>query len=247
MLALEEMDDRLCRDALMILTDNARPDGKGAFCLFHMDQAKGVSTGIGWLGRRTPFPAHRRSEFESVLPALEANCHWWLTHRLNSFGLITCFDPFETGWDDTPRLDRGPIVATDMSAYVLMQMRTVSRFAEALGDAEKARHWKDRADGFADTLVRVCWNATSGRFHDVLLEDGSHLDILSPAPFLPFLGDVPIPLDDQRRAVNKHLLDASRMYSDIPFRVSYDDPAYDPQTMAWTYVAADQLVTAGIA
>ena len=234
MLALEEMDDRLCRDALMILTDNVRPDGKIAhFVCSTWIRPKGSQPAlVGWAAERY-FQRTGDQEFvESVLPALEANCHWWLTHRLNSFGLITCFDPFETGWDDTPRLDRGPIVATDMSAYVLMQMRTVSRFAEALGDAEKARHWKDRADGFADTLVRVCWNATSGRFHDVLLEDGSHLDILSPAPFLPFLGDVPIPLDDQRRAVNKHLLDASRMYSDIPFPcVSYDDPAYDPQTM----------------
>ena len=234
MLALEEMSDEICRDALMLLVDNMRADGLAPhfICSTWIRPVASQPALIGWAAERFINRTGNTELAEYILPHLEANCDWWLTHRLNRFGLITCYDPFETGWDDTPRLDHGPIVATDMSAYVLMQMRTVSRLATLNGKQEKAKRWSEKADSFAQKLVDVCWSEETGRLHDVLLEDGSKMDILSPAPFLPFLGSLPLSEKKQKAAVEKYLFDENRLFGEIPFPcVAYDDPSYDQKQM----------------
>ena len=234
MLALEEMDDRLCRDALCILTDTIRSDGMIAHfvCSTWIRPRASQPPLVGWAAERYIARTGDVALAAELLPKLTANCEWWLTQRLNRFGLISCLDPFETGWDDTPRLDNGPIVATDMSAYVLMQMRSCVRLAKLLDQQGLAAHWQKRADDFAQELVDVCWDNDKKLFHDVLLETGQKTPQVSPALFLPLLGDVPLPEKDIIASIRTHLFDPNTLFGPIPFpSIAHDDPEYSPTTM----------------
>lgn len=234
MLALEEMDDKLCRDALLILAETTRSDGKVPHfvCSTWVRPLASQPALLGWATERY---VERTGDLElakELLPKLRANCDWWLTQRLNSFGLVTCFDPFETGWDDTPRLDDGDIIAVDMNAFVLWQMRSIARLLEATGQPTEAAQWRRRADDFAAVLVSVCWDPGRKQFQDVFLENGQKTRRNSPALFLPFLDEVPLPDADVKASISEHLLNPLTFDGHIPFPcISYDDPAYTASTM----------------
>ena len=174
----------------------------------------------------------REAEGRDLLPKLEANTNWWLMQRMTSLGLISCFDPFETGWDDTPRLDHGPIIACDMNAYLLMQMRSTARIAELCGQIHRADAINLQADGFARTMLEVLYDECKNRFHDVLIATGEKLAIVSPAIYLPLLGDIGLPHEKAVAMIRDGLLDPAQLYGAIPFPcVAYNDPSYDPQQM----------------
>ena len=234
MLALEEMQPELARDALLLLSDRMRPDGlmPHFICSTWIRPDASQPPLYGWAAERLVARTGDAALAERALPAMRRNTAWWLAHRMTSTGLIACFDPFETGWDDTPRLDHGPIIACDMNAYLLMQMRSAARLAARLGKTAEAADLMAEADAFAARLIEVLYDPATNRFHDVLIADGSRLPILSPACFLPLLGDVPLTPERQRAMVTQGLLDPARLYGDIPFPcVAYDDPAYDPRVM----------------
>lgn len=233
-LALEYMAPELAEDALLILSDTMRKDGLMAHfvCSTWIRPIASQPPLYGWAAERLINKTGDLSLAEEALEAMTRNTEWWLTQRMTKYGLISCFDPFETGWDDTPRLDDGPIVATDMNAYLLMQMRSATRIANLLGKEEQGIALKRQADDFASLMVEVLYNEDSGRFHDLRIETGEKLDILTPAVFLPLLGDIPIPIDKQTLMIKNYLFDESRMFGKIPFPcVAYDDPDYDRKTM----------------
>jgi hypothetical protein len=233
MLGLEDMDPRLARDALLLISDTMRADGLMAhfICSTWIRPDASQPPLFGWAAERLVTRTGDMNLATDVLSAMRRNTDWWLSQRMTSRGLIACFDPFETGWDDTPRLDHGPIIACDMNAYLLMQMRSSARIAARLGLATDASAITAQADAFAQRMVELLYDTDTNRFHDMLIKDGRHLPILSPAVFLPLLGDMPLPPKRQIDMLGG-LFDPARLYGRIPFPcVSYDDPAYDPQLM----------------
>ncbi|NQY41529.1 MAG: hypothetical protein HRT80_15715 [Henriciella sp.] len=234
MLALEHMQPKLAEDALLILSDTIRPDGLMAHfvCATWVRPDASQPPLFGWAAERLVKQTGNVDLAKEVLSAIKLNTQWWLSQRMTSTGLIACFDPYETGWDDTPRLDDGPIVATDMNSYLLMQMRSAARLATFAGMSDEARHLNAQADEFAALMVEVLFDEESGRFHDLRIETGKKTDMLSPAIFLPLLGDVPLELETQKKMVTKYLFDKQRLFGHIPFpSVAYDDPAYDQKQM----------------
>jgi glycogen debranching enzyme len=234
MLALENMHPRLARDALLLLSDCMRPDGlmPHFICSTWIRPIASQPPLFGWAAERLVTRTKDLELAANVLPLMHKNTEWWLTQRMTTSGLIACFDPFETGWDDTPRLDDGPIIACDMNAYLLMQMRSAARIAALLGDAPQASALQERADAFAARMLAVLHDPVTNRFHDVLLSNGRKLPILSPACFLPLLGNMPLPKAQQLDMITRDLLDPARLNGEIPFPcVAYDDPAYNPAQM----------------
>ena len=233
-LGLELMHPRLARDALLLLSDCMRADGlmPHFICSTWIRPNASQPPLFGWALERLVERTKDLSLAEAALPKILQNTEWWLTQRMTPSGLIACFDPFETGWDDTPRLDEGPIIACDMNAYLLMQMRSATRLAEKLGNDPLAQELKARADSFAAQLVAVLYDPKTNRFHDVLLQTSQPLPILTPACFLPLLGDLPLPQKTQRAMLTRDLLDPARLCGLVPFpSVAYDDPSYHPSQM----------------
>ncbi len=125
---------------------------------------------------------------------------------MTRFGLIAAANGMELGWDDTRRFDQGPIVACDLNSYLLLQMRVCAEFAEMIGDAEAAQKHSAEAEDYASRIVEVLYDESSGLFWDLQVEHGVPVRIMTPACFLPLLGDVPLTEPQTRRAVRDYLL-----------------------------------------
>ena len=230
-LALEYMEPQLAEDALLLLTENLCPDGKMPHFLCSTWVRPNVSQPplVGWAALRLVQSRKNMGFARSVLEPLKKNTRWWLTHRMTCHGLIGCADPMETGWDDTPRLDKGPVLACDMNSYLLIQMRACAELAKLMGDIATAEEYKAKAEAYAKKMVSLLYDPDANLFKDVLVNTGEKLDIKTPACFLPLLAGVPVEDSTACEMIQKYLLNPDCFYGAVPFpSVSYDDPEYRP-------------------
>lgn len=230
-LALDRMSPRLAEDALYCLTETLRSDGKfGSFlCSTWMRAGESQPPLVGWAGLRLVRERNDDHLAARLLGPLARNTEWWLSQRMSRFGLVFCTHAVETGWDDTPRFDKGLIVPTDMNAYLLMQMRAIVEMAGRVGETALADEYAQKADAFAQRIVACMFDPATERFHDLLLATGERIPTRTPAMFLPFLAGALPDEDRVRRILATQLLDPSAFYGEYPFPcVAYDDPDFDP-------------------
>ncbi|WP_187274003.1 MGH1-like glycoside hydrolase domain-containing protein [Paenibacillus sp. N3.4] len=233
-LALEYMEEKLAEDSLLLLTENLRVDGKMPHFLCSTWDRPHTSQPplVGWAAMRLLKRRPDKLLAGKLLHPLIANTKWWLTQRITEYGLISCATGFETGWDDTPRLDKGPVLALDMNTYLLIQMRACAEIAEMLEEQQLSRYWTDASRQYADTMVRWMYDEQDNLFRDVLLHNGEKLSLITPACFLPLLEDMPIGMDNSRKMVEQFLLNPDIMFGEIPFpSVAYQEDSY--QSGAW--------------
>jgi hypothetical protein len=230
-LATEYMAPHMAPDALLALTENLRADGMMAHFLTSTWRRPFTSQPplVGWAAARLVAVRKDKGLAATLLPALARNVEWWMTQRGSPDGLIICRDPMETGWDDTPRLDHGPIIALDMTSYVLNQIRACEKLARYIGKRTEALRWKVAADKMAKALVRRCYDKKENLFFDVSLETGTHLKLKTPAAFLPLWAGVPLPETTKKKMIRDWLLNPAYFYGKIPFpSVAYDEAVYQP-------------------
>ena len=230
-LGLSGMAPQLATDALEVITDNVRPDGK----LPHFVAATWVRPGasqpplVGWALERLVDERRDMDLARRVLPALVANHRWWQANRGTRFGLLRCDDPFESGWDDTPRLDGGPILALDMNAYLLRSLRATARLAKRLGQGALAADQADRAARLDAALLRHLYDPERNLFLDADAETGVRRPLLTPAAFLPLWAETSLPRQRARAMVRATLLDPERLFGPVPFpSVAYDESTFRP-------------------
>jgi glycogen debranching enzyme len=230
-LGLQAMTPALAADALEVLADNLRPDGK----LPHFVAATWVRPGasqpplLGWAAERLVAQRDDLALARRLLPALDANNRWWWANRMTRYGLIFCGDPFESGWDDTPRLDDGPILALDMNAYLLRQLRVTARLATRLGDRDAAAANTLRAERLDAALLRHLYDPDRNLFLDADAETAERHPLLTPAAFLPLWAGVSLDGERARAMVRDTLLDPDRLFGAVPFpSVAYDEGSYQP-------------------
>jgi hypothetical protein len=230
-LALERFAPPVARDALEVLLDAQRADGKVPQFVASTWVRPGASQPplLGWAGERMvehgdDLPLARR-----LVAALDANHRWWRAQRGTRFGLIACDDPFETGWDDSPRLDDGPILALDQNAYLLRQLRATARLAARVGDDAVAARSSAHAEALARAIVAHLYDPDRNLFLDADAASGARRPLLTPAAFLPLWAGVPLPRDRVDAMVRGALLDPRRLFGAVPFpSVAYDEDAYRP-------------------
>ena len=229
-LALELFHPRLAEDSLLLLTENLRVDGMMAhfLCATWVRPHDSQPALVGWaaerLYQRDPTIAGR------LLPALARNNRWWLRQRMTKWGIIANEHPMETGWDDTPRFDDGPILPLDMNCYLIKQLQVTYDFAIACGEDALAAEAAEQRQGLIDGLMNICYNEQENRFHDVLAADGKQLSIQTPAIFLPIWAGV-LAADDPRAQamIDQRLLNPETFFGAMPFpSVAYNEPTYTP-------------------
>jgi hypothetical protein len=231
-LAMEHMEPRLAVDSLLLLTENLRHDGK----MYHFMAStwprpqSSQPPLVGWAGLRLVKQRSDLALARQLLPALMKNNHWWLTQRMTRWGIITCPEPLETGWDDTPRLDKGPVLALDMNSHLLLQMRACAEMARMVGDAGCESEAQAMADRHAARTMELLYDEKDNLFKDVLVATGEKLPIKTPACFLPLLAGVPIDEAKARRMIEDYLLSPKHFFGQVPFPcVAYDEPSYQPE------------------
>jgi len=229
-LAYELLNPSLARDAILQLTCNIRPDGKiPQFICSTWSRPHEVQPPlIGWAAQRLEKIPGQEDIGLAILPVLEKNCHWWLTHRMTKYGLIETANGLETGWDNSPRFDHGPILALDMNSYLIRQLRYVSELCRRLGRKNDADFWRQKAETLATRLVELCYNPDKKLFFDFHVKTGKQLNVLTPAAFLPLWAGVPLNRSITHVMIEDILLSPKHFFGEIPFpSVAYDDPTYE--------------------
>lgn len=232
-LAYEQMNPAIAKDSILQLAENIRPDGKipQFVCSTWVRPMDSQPALTGWMAMRYFEEADRedREFMETVFRALEKNNAWWLSQRMTRFGLLSCGDGLETGQDDSPRFDRGAILALDMNSYLVNQMRCTARLGRRLGEEEKAKNWDTRADELAALMVRYLYDPEQNLFFDADADTGERQSLVTPVAFLPLWCGVPLEEERCRRMITDWLLDPEKFFGEIPFpSVAYDQPCYNP-------------------
>jgi hypothetical protein len=229
-LALEYMEPRVAEDSLLLLTDTMRADGKiscfvaSTWARPHLSQP----ALIGWAARRLFEQRGDREFARNILPKMWRNCQWWLTQRMTRHGVIVCPHGVESGWDNSPRWDHGPILAVDMNSHLLIQMRVCVEFAEMLGETELHEKITRQTDELATAMMDVLYDPDANVFRDVVSATSEPVTVRTPAGFLPLLADVGLDETRARRMIEEQLLDPTRFFGEYPFPcVAYDEEVYD--------------------
>lgn len=229
-LAYEFMDSQIARDSVLVLTDNLRPDGKMAhfLCSTWIRPMETQPPLIGWAALKLIKARNDLALAGEILEPLMKNTHWWLTHRMTPYGLVCSFNPYETGWDDTPRFDRGAILPCDINTYLYTQMTACAEMAAILGKTELSLELKEKAQNYRQKMLDLLYDPAENIFKDVLVETGEQLPYQTPACFLPLFTDV-LPKPQAVKMISSYLLNPNKFFGDIPFpSLAYDEPEYYP-------------------
>lgn len=125
--------------------------------------------------------------FDAEVYAALVNWDAWLcAHRDGKSGLIDMYSGYDTGHDNSGRLDGmkyegeapadgayphdcpvAPLKAPDMNAVFYGDRCALASFAEKLGYKEEAAKWRALAAFTRERLIQVCWDEEDEFFYDV--------------------------------------------------------------------------------
>ncbi len=182
-----------------------------------------------------------------MYPAMVRYDAWLARHRDTlGTGAVEAFCAYDTGHDLSPRFWHMPdspyrndpkrwhpdnpvlpLVAPDLTANVYCQRLYLARMAEALGDAEAAQGWRDKAEQTRAALFAQCWDAADGLFYD-RDRHGRHIRVQSDVLLRVLACEVG---DDAffAAALERYLLNTRKFFAKYPFTsIALDDPRYDP-------------------
>ena len=234
-LAYEQMDENTAADALLQLAYSMRPDGKipQFLCSTWARPHDAQPALLGWAAKRyverVGAGKAGKNFIRTMASALAKNNEWWLTQRITKFGLICCPDGLETGQDDSPRFDDGPVLAVDMNSYLLSQMRAAAYFCRLSGDSAGAANWEKRADAFAQRMIDLLYDTEKNLFFDADSETAERRSLVTLSSLIPLWAGVPLPEEKIRTMIEGYLLNENYFFGKIPFPcVAYCEPVYEP-------------------
>lgn len=142
-------------------------------------QAPGVLT---WAALEI-FQRTRDREFlERVYPVLGVNNVWWYGNKdVNHNGLCE-WARADSGWDTSPRFDRGEVDAVDLNCWLYLDQQILARVATLLGKRDEAAQWRERAAQTKRLIRQELWHEESGMFLD-RLPDGEWITVKTPATY----------------------------------------------------------------
>ena len=165
----------------------------------------------------------------TMASVLAKNNEWWLTQRITEYGLICCPDGLETGQDDSPRFDDGPVLAVDMNSYLLDQMRATAYFCRLAGDGAGAAQWETRAGDFAARMVKYLYDEKRNLFFDADPATGERRSLVTLSSLIPLWAGVPLPEERTKAMIEDYLLNENCFFGKVPFPcVAYCEPVYEP-------------------
>ena len=234
-LAYELMSEKTAADTLLQLALSIRPDGKipQFLCSTWARPHDAQPALLGWAAKRyvERVGAEKAGEafIRTMASTLAKNNAWWLTQRITKSGLICCPDGLETGQDDSPRFDDGPVLAVDMNSYLLSQMRATAYFCRLAGDQASAADWDRRADAFGERMVAFLYDEEKNLFFDADPATGERRTLVTLSSLIPLWAGVPLPEEKIRAMIEGYLLNEKFFFGKIPFPcVAYCESVYEP-------------------
>jgi hypothetical protein len=229
-LAHYRFNPQVAADALRVLVRNQEPDGKipQFVCTTWNRPGESQPPLIAWSAWNLHRMGTNRALLGDLFDPLVRNLDWWMRERdYNHDGVVEYQAALESGWDDSPRWDKGRVSALDLNAFLIVHTRCLARMAAELGRPEEAARLSERARHHAQRVVEYLYCKEDGLFYDRRLEDGAWVKVLTPACFLPLWAGVPLPEAQARAMIEKYLLAPEHFFGEYPFPVvAYSDPEY---------------------
>jgi hypothetical protein len=239
---LREFDPTLAQDAILCFTENAGPRGSlpGTLCDSHR-AGEGQAPIMSWAAWLTYQRGRDKTWLGRVYPALAGNHRFWFKYHSTPRGLCQFFNAGQIG-DNDARFDsiqgndanqslRGRLESPDINAFLVIDARSLAKMADELGQPKAAQAWRDEADALAKRIVDTMYFPDEAMFYDVKTNTHEKLSgVKTPNMFVPLWAAAPLPRDQVKAIVQRHMLNPKEFYRELPFpSLAYDNPSYDPQ------------------
>lgn len=134
---------------------------------------------------------------------------------------------YESGWDNSPRFDRGhPQASIDFNCYMVRELQALAEIAHILGYREDEKRWKAQAEELTARINAFLWDEETGFYYDREI-DGTWVKIKTPAGLFPLFAGVASPAQAERLV--KHLTNPAEFWAHMPVpTVALDEPVYEP-------------------
>jgi hypothetical protein len=259
-IVLSRYDPRLAAEELENLFSNQAPDGRIPHEIFMSREACKSFWGVDGYTPWTTQPPVLAVAVDAVLSkawdegfakrALSALVKYdeWFRAARDKDGdwLYSYLDPYETGWDDSPRWDEAvegyragrrrcgyercsmaPVEAVDLNSLIYLQRRIAARLAERLGDRETAEEYNEMAEKTAEAIRGLMWDEEDGFFYDVYEDAHEKIRVKTPAAFVALFAGVATA--EQAEALVGHIFSPREFWTAFPIpSVSADERVYDP-------------------
>jgi glycogen debranching enzyme len=127
----------------------------------------------GWtLAKLMELGAVSKEQLQEIYPKIALWTEWWFQARdSDGDGIPEYYHGNDSGWDNATVFSvRPPVESPDLSAFLVLQMDTLSVVAETLGRPEDSRRWKERADGLLEKFIAHSWKGS----HFAAPHSGTH-------------------------------------------------------------------------
>ncbi len=192
-----------------------------------------------------------REELETVYGYLKKWTEWWMNYSDTDHDGIPDYPRgCDSGWDNSTLIDIGHYLESpDLPAFLILQMRTLARISEKLGNTENAQYWTEESEAMFNRMLEHCWNGN--RF--MAKQSRSHLFEENPTSLLSLmplvLGDI-LPENIRNRLVNlleQDFLTENGLATEMPSSDKYQADGYwrGPIWAPSTYLIVDGLRRAG--
>ncbi|MBQ3095041.1 MAG: hypothetical protein IJC53_01220 [Clostridia bacterium] len=206
----------------------------------------------GWcFGKLMDIFNFTRDELLCVYRWLSKWTCWWTEHSdTDNDGIPDYPQGCDSGWDNCSLFDNGYFMETpDLPALLILQMRTLARIAEGLGDETSAAHWRTEAKLMGDRLFAHSFDgerflAKQSRTH---LYDAHPTSLLSLMPLVlgeQLPGDV---LQSLAESLQRDFLTENGLATEMPDGGKYESDGYwrGPIWAPTTYLLVDGLRRGG--
>ncbi len=164
---------------------------------------------------------------EGDYPALKSNHEWFKSQKDSDGDGLYEWAGTDSGWDTSPRWDKGPVEAVDLACWLYLDALLLSKMAEKLAKTADAIAWKEEADQLAELIRTKFYDAGDGLFYDLTVEGDQFVKIPTPVTYLPLFVGAATP--EQAMAVVKHLSDPAVFGTPFPMpSVAASSPSYKP-------------------
>lgn len=134
----------------------------------------------------------------------------------------------QSGMDNTPRDRDGKILWVDAISQQALSALYISRIADICSDKATEKHFRAEYKRLKRLINEYYWDEADSCYYDIMLEDNSTTDILTPASFWPMMAE--IPTKTQARKMVEYALAENRLGGVYPWKsLSAEDKDYYPE------------------
>ena len=188
----------------------------------------------------------------SYFQKLEDTLAFWENNRRAPDGLFVWYNGVESGTDNSPAVSDSPSSTTegvDLQCYLYREYLSLAFLAERLGQAEKAKAYREKARGLKELVQKLMWSEKDGTYWNIDSRSGTAVKIKAWTNFVPLWAGISTSTQ-AARMIGDHLLNPAEFWSPHGVRtLSRDEPLYDAQAGYWrgpVWILSNYLMMHGL-